>query len=451
MAAQNQRKTWVDHWTIHQDGDELHQGAVHANSVTEVDCSSVPRYGGMAPTQGDFGATNEAALSLGTGEGSNGVPTGQNPYFGVTRGDDEARGLGYTDTSNEGRCAMEAPVTRRAPRNQLGESRWASSTKAKGQSMWQEPPKRFVKASDQSLMSAAPLTGSNHPRGNTYVPPHLRQTPTQFQQEAHKPEPQQQSDVAPLRITQNDVSGSDPRDKSSMSLAPAEFAGPTYLETAETTSLTVSTKRTDVISAPNPSIEASLAIFGLDPPKAGSNRDPRGEVPVQTWTEQDWNQTRRPKKKRSFESESIDRDSDVSGTTSALNWAPDSRMTEWIGKWTDKIPNSVEASVLHDRPAVYEECDVNCDTGELLAPVDYPRTMISKLSSRTYCRQHTDIPQIQPTRRTRSRSASIPLRRLTLLATVRSETRSCSDENSKNVLRKLASPLQRSMKIRNLL
>ncbi|KAK7924538.1 hypothetical protein PG985_006592 [Apiospora marii] len=296
---------------------------------------------------------------------------------------------------------MEAPVARKATRNQLGESRWAPSTRAKGQSLWMDPPKKFVKASDQSLMSAAPLTGSNDPKGNAYVPPHLRQTPAQAQQEAPKPESQHQSPVAPTSVAQYDVPGHEPQDKSPMSLAPVNLAGPAAVEADETPSFPVSTKHTDGISAPNPSLEASLAVFGLDPPKADPNRDPRGEVPVQTWTEQDWNQTRRPKKKKSFESKSISRDSDVSGTTSALNWAPDSRMTEWIGKWTDKIPDSVEASVLHDRPVVYEDCDVDCDTGELLAPVDYPRTMMSKLSSRMPRRQHTNVAQ-DPTDKTSS-------------------------------------------------
>lgn len=453
MAAQNKRTTWVDHWTIHQDGDELHQDAIHANSAPEAQDSYVPRYGGMALTQGELGATKETALSLATGEGSNSVPAGQNSYFGVTGGDNEAHGLGYIDTSDNGRRAMEVPTTLRAARNQLGQSRWAPATKAKGSSIWLDPPKKFVKASDQNLMSPAPFVGSTHPKDNTYVPPHLRQNPTQAQKKAPEPEPelQQRFYVTPTRVAQHDAPRKEPRDDSPIRLTPDSLSSPIHREAAATSAFPAPKGQMDGISTLNSSLEASLAIFGVDPPKANPNRDPRGEVPVQTWIEQDWNQTRRPKKKnKSFESESIARDSEVSGATSALNWAPDSRMTEWIGKWTDNIPGSVEASVFHDRPTVHEECDVDCETGRLLAPVEYPRTMISKLGSRTYNKQHTDIAQIRPTRPTRSRSGSIPPPRPALLVTVRSETRSSLDENSKSASRKHALPPQRSMKTRNL-
>ncbi|KAK7969861.1 hypothetical protein PG988_008934 [Apiospora saccharicola] len=379
MAAQNQRTKWVDHWTIHQDGNELHQDGFHANSAPEVEDSSVPRYGMMAPTQGYFSVTNETALSLAAGDGSNSVAAGQDSHFGVTSGDDEARGLGYTDASDNGRHAMEAPITRRAARNQLDESRWAPATKGQKPTIWRDPPKKFVKASDQRLMSAAPL-GSNHPNGNGYVPPHLRQAPAQAQQKAPepKPEPQQQVHVAPTTVTRHVSFGKEQLSESPMRPAPDSLSSLTFGEGARTSAFPAPAKQTDDISTPNPSLEASMAVFGLDPPKTDPNRDPRGTVPVQTWTEQDWDQTRRPKKgKKSFDSESIARDTDVSGATSALNWAPVSRMTEWIGKWTDNIPDSMETAVLYDRPNVHEECDVDCDTGRLLAPVDYSRTMMN--------------------------------------------------------------------------
>ncbi|KAK8055301.1 hypothetical protein PG993_000528 [Apiospora rasikravindrae] len=374
MASQDRRTVWVDHWTIHQDGAELHEESPHANPEQDMENSSVPRYAGLTSAPGGLSAMNETALSLAVVEGSNSPRSGQDNYF-TTK---ETRGLGHTDTSDNGQPAMKALVARRVIRGQLAESRWAPATKVKGSGIWRGPVKEFVKANDQGLTNAAPSNKTEHPKGNVYVPPHLRQKPTHGEQEA--PESQLQHDVAPARSTQH-MPGNEPRDESPMRPTSLHVSGPTHQEATETLAVPKSprlTEQTDEISALNPSLQASLAIFGADPPQADPDRDPRGVVPIQTWTEQDWGMTRRPKKKaKSFDSESIARDSEVSGATSAPNWAPATRLTEWIVTWVKKTPDPAEAAVFKDRPRVYEDCDIDCETGKLLTPVEYPHTMLN--------------------------------------------------------------------------
>ncbi|KAK8050414.1 hypothetical protein PG994_012144 [Apiospora phragmitis] len=340
MASKGRRTIWVDHWTVHQDRAELHDESTNATPAPDMENSLVPRYGGLASSQDDLDITNETAQSLAGVEGSNSVQAGHNHHFGVTSGDNESRGLAYTDTSDNGQYATKAPVARRAVRNQLSESRWANATKVKELAIWRDPPKQFVKANDQSLMGATPSIRSEHFEDNVYVPPHLRQTPAHDQQNAPKPEPQQQLDVAPAMNIQN-APGGKARNESPMRPAPVHVSGPTYREAAETWAF-----------PEFPCIDRAKGR-GLC---ADPDRDPRGVVPAQTWTEQDWNMTRRPKqKKNTFDSESISRDSEVSGATSTRNWAPTSSF--------DRVDRDMGKK--------------DCATGNLLNPVEYPRTMLS--------------------------------------------------------------------------
>ncbi|KAK8088200.1 Acyl-CoA N-acyltransferase [Apiospora hydei] len=351
MASRDRRAVWVDHWTVHQDGDELLEDSTHANPEQDMENSSVPRYRGFTPAPGDLCAMKETALSLAGGEGSNNAQAGQDQYFTTAARGNETRGPGYTDTSGNGQHAKETPVARRAIGGQLAKSRWAPATMVKGSGIWRGPVKEFVKANDQSLTNEAPTTIPENPKGDVYVPPHLRPKPAQGKQKA--PEPQQQLHVAPARSTQHVVKN-EPRNELPMTSALVHVSGRTDQDAAGTLAVLKSpesTEQKDEVSTLNSRLEASLAIFGTDPPEADPDRDPRGVTPIQTWTEQDWGMTRRPKKKKSFDSESIARDSET--------------------------PDAAEAAVFQNRPKVYEECDVDCETGGLLAPVEYPRTMIN--------------------------------------------------------------------------
>ncbi|KAK7951179.1 Acyl-CoA N-acyltransferase [Apiospora aurea] len=373
MASRDRRAVWVDHWTVHQDGDELLEDSTHANPKKDMENSSVPRYRGFTPAPGDLSAMNETALSLAGGEGSNNAQAGQDQYFTTAARGNDTHGLGYTDTSGNGQHAKETPVARKAIGGQLAKSRWAPATMMKGSGIWRGPVKEFVKANDQSLTNESPTNMLGHHKGDVYVPPHLRPKPAQGKQKA--PEPQQQRRVEPARSTQHVVKN-EPRDESPMTSALVHVSGPT--------------QQNDEVATLNSRLEASLAIFGTGPPEADPDRDPRGVTPIQTWTEQDWGMTRRPKKKKSFDSESIARDSEVSGATSAPNWTPATRLTEWIVTWVKKTPDEAEAAVFQNRPKVYEECDVDCETGDLLAPVEYPRTMINPSDNDMYKkRRHT--------------------------------------------------------------
>ncbi|KAK8873159.1 acyl n-acyltransferase protein [Apiospora arundinis] len=385
MAGPPQRHTWVDHWTIHSDGAELHEQANHTERVPYVENSSTPRHRELNSPQGGPGSMNEIALSFAPGEGTAGVSTEQGYHFGMASGGNIARGLEYTETPENTQHVMEAPVTRRAARNQLQESRWAPVAKPKGQEIWREAPKQFVKGNDQSLLKAAPNNKSENSEGNMYVPPHLRQITNRSQQKAPELEPRQQLNAVPLRRNEEYDHGTEFWGRLPARPAPVSASGSTNGDAAQFTAVPktpVAIKQESEISDLNLKLEASMAIFGVDPPKADSDCDPRGEVPIQTWAEQDWNVTRRPKnKKKSFDSvsikstKSITRDSEISGATSAPNWTPASRITEWVGKWAAKVPDFAEASVLQDRPDVYENCDIDCETGLLLPPVEQPIVM----------------------------------------------------------------------------
>ncbi|KAI0602999.1 hypothetical protein F4775DRAFT_7627 [Biscogniauxia sp. FL1348] len=91
--------------------------------------------------------------------------------------------------------------------------------------------------------------------------------------------------------------------------------------------------------------------------------DFRAKEPRQTWTEQNWDETRRARWKKSYEYEEP-----VTGITSYLQ--------EYIKNW--------------------QECDVNTVTGELLPPVEYPLTksghdedgmITSEMRHQSYCRK----------------------------------------------------------------
>lgn len=401
MATSYQRNVWVDHWTIHQDGSEPQEEANSTNSAIErTENISAPRNEGLASFRGASGAMHDGALSFAPGEGTQGVQDEQEHHMGTTTAGHEVRSLGYPDAPNHGHYAMNHPIPRRVSRNQLQESRWA--TRDKKQEIWREPPKQFVKAKDQSPLNEDPSNVPTHSEEHGQLPPHLRRVPAQSQQKTPEPEPQQQLDVALARNSRHGTHGTGASGRLLMKPAPVKIPGSTHGDTADSPvalKTPVSTEQEGEASSFKLKLEASLAIFGVDPPRADPDRDPRSEVPVQTWTEQDWNETRRPKKKnKSFESESISHNSGVSGNTSAHDWAPTTAMNVWIGRWILKVPNTAEAPVFQNRPMVHDDCDVDCETGTLLPPVQYPRDIKSKSTLWDFHGPCSNTAQIQKTR-----------------------------------------------------
>ena len=97
-------------------------------------------------------------------------------------------------------------------------------------------------------------------------------------------------------------------------------------------------------------------------------RDPRGEWPEEPKPEQDWNQTRRPKPKKYWESDSIHSDDMliVSGP-----------MKKFVLWWVKAIPD-VESDFLKRKIPDHHRCDIDTLTGVLNEPIDYPDTMRGK-------------------------------------------------------------------------
>ena len=96
-------------------------------------------------------------------------------------------------------------------------------------------------------------------------------------------------------------------------------------------------------------------------------RDPRGKISEELPSEQEWNETRRPKDKK-WDSASLHSDDVIilSGATR--------RFLEW---WTAAIPD-VKSDFLERRIAGHENCDIDTCTGSLMEPVDYPETLRRK-------------------------------------------------------------------------
>ncbi|RYP07987.1 hypothetical protein DL765_008954 [Monosporascus sp. GIB2] len=110
-----------------------------------------------------------------------------------------------------------------------------------------------------------------------------------------------------------------------------------------------------------------VSATGVETPSKlaqGVPRDIRGETPVELWTEQDWNETRRPKPKKHWEEDSIHSDMDfiISGSLK--------RFVEW---WVNAIPE-VKADFLDRDVPGHQHCDVDTNTGTLIEPVEYPDT-----------------------------------------------------------------------------
>ncbi|RYP90451.1 hypothetical protein DL770_003424 [Monosporascus sp. CRB-9-2] len=93
-------------------------------------------------------------------------------------------------------------------------------------------------------------------------------------------------------------------------------------------------------------------------------RDIRGETPVELWTEQDWNETRRPKPKKPWEEDSIHSDMEIIISGSLK------RFVEW---WADAIPE-IKADFLEQDVPGHQYRDVDTNTGTLIEPVEYPDT-----------------------------------------------------------------------------
>ncbi|RYP81943.1 hypothetical protein DL769_001787 [Monosporascus sp. CRB-8-3] len=102
----------------------------------------------------------------------------------------------------------------------------------------------------------------------------------------------------------------------------------------------------------------------LSNPAQRAPRDIRGETPVELWTEQDWNETRRPKPKKPWEEDSIHSDMDIIISGSLK------RFVEW---WADAIPE-IKADFLERNVPGHQHRDVDTNTGTLIEPVEYPDT-----------------------------------------------------------------------------
>ncbi|RYO85864.1 hypothetical protein DL762_005011 [Monosporascus cannonballus] len=110
-----------------------------------------------------------------------------------------------------------------------------------------------------------------------------------------------------------------------------------------------------------------VSATGVETPSKlaqGAPHDIGGETPVELWTDQDWNETRRPKPKKPWEEDSIHSDMDfiVSGSLK--------RFVEW---WVNAIPE-IKADFLDRDVPGHQHCDVDTNTGTLIEPVEYPDT-----------------------------------------------------------------------------
>ena len=99
------------------------------------------------------------------------------------------------------------------------------------------------------------------------------------------------------------------------------------------------------------------------------SRDPRGEFPVELDMEQDWNETRRPKPMKQWDTTSLHSD-DVFVLTHATR-----RFLEW---WAAGIPD-VKANFLEQCIQRHQDCDVDAVTGLLMKPIEYEETHRRKL------------------------------------------------------------------------
>ncbi|KAI1631314.1 hypothetical protein F4809DRAFT_177739 [Biscogniauxia mediterranea] len=97
--------------------------------------------------------------------------------------------------------------------------------------------------------------------------------------------------------------------------------------------------------------------------------DFRAKEPHQTWTEQNWDETRRPRKKEYDQYE----DSVTSKNGNEGEFIATSYLQEYIENWRAKT-HQVVAHFLDSNIKNSEECDVDTMTGELLPPVEYPFT-----------------------------------------------------------------------------
>lgn len=94
--------------------------------------------------------------------------------------------------------------------------------------------------------------------------------------------------------------------------------------------------------------------------------DVRGKVPEELWTEQDWNNTRRPKPKKDWETDEADED----------EFTPPTYLVRWIESWLQKVPSG-KANFLEDKVTEHWFHDVNPVTGRLLAAYEQPFCMES--------------------------------------------------------------------------
>ncbi|RYO83342.1 hypothetical protein DL764_009468 [Monosporascus ibericus] len=112
---------------------------------------------------------------------------------------------------------------------------------------------------------------------------------------------------------------------------------------------------------------SQVSATGIEKPSKPARwapRDIRGETPVELWTEQDWNETRRPKPKKPWEEDSIHSDMHIIISGSLK------RFVEW---WADAIPETKADFLERDIPG-HQYRDVDTNTGTLIEPVEYPDT-----------------------------------------------------------------------------
>ncbi|RYP45143.1 hypothetical protein DL768_008461 [Monosporascus sp. mg162] len=109
---------------------------------------------------------------------------------------------------------------------------------------------------------------------------------------------------------------------------------------------------------------SATGVANPSKPAQWAPRDIRGETPVELWTEQDWNETRRPKPKKPWDEDSIHSDMDIIISGSLK------RFVEW---WADAIPE-IKADFLERDVPGHQHRDVDTSTGTLIEPVEYPDT-----------------------------------------------------------------------------
>ena len=235
---------------------------------------------------------------------------------------------------------------------------------------------------DPTFQEGTPQRGLQHSRWAQADADRFR-TPIKFNPRAQRPvaiethikamggtPPQQTPSVKVNQsISTKEASGTTPAmDLSTPFIAAAKLPDRQHEHAKEAAQNTL--KETDPTSpSPIPEMEMPIPKEESPIPKEESinmdevniSPDPRGKTPVELWTDQDWNETRRPQMTKPWDTTSMTSD-DVLVLPGATK-----RFLEW---WNAKVPRA-PSNVLGQLPEGHQHRDIDPSTGNFLDPVEY--------------------------------------------------------------------------------